>query len=63
MRLKLLNNTQKDQVILLLNFYKFFYICNKCGIVYGTDDQEKKKPYCPKCSIKIKKEEKEKIHG
>ncbi len=59
MELKLLNNTQKDQVMSLLSFYKFIYVCNRCGLVYGNDTTEKKKVYCPKCLIEINKEKKE----
>lgn len=58
MRLKVLNNTQKKQAIQLLSIYKYIYVCNECGIIYGTDKKENKNIYCPKCSLKIKKEDK-----
>lgn len=56
MVIKLLNNTQKEQVNSLLSFYKFIYICNRCGSVYGTDRAERKDIHCPKCLLKINKE-------
>ncbi len=51
LNLTLLNNTQKKEVESLFMFYKFIYICNNCGSVYGADSQEKFKK-CPICETK-----------
>jgi len=48
--LKLLNNTQKEEAEEMLKFYKYVYICNSCGTVYGSDKEEKYKR-CPKCEL------------
>jgi len=56
--LRLLNNTQKEQADDLLRFYKFVYICNKCGNCYGTDGKEKFKR-CPNCESKLLRKNKE----
>ena len=50
-RLKLLNNTQKEQLTRLLGFYKYFWICNICGSVYGSDSLEIKNKICPICEV------------
>jgi len=59
MEIRLLNNTQKEQVGKLLSFYKFIYICNRCGLVYGADNEEKKIIHCPKCLLELRKEKEE----
>jgi DNA-directed RNA polymerase subunit RPC12/RpoP len=35
--MKLLNKTQTEKLTNLLGYYKYFYICNTCGSVYGSD--------------------------
>jgi rubrerythrin len=55
--LKLLNNTQKEQLTNLLTFYKHIYVCNRCGTVYGSDFIERKDRHCPNCEEELKKEE------
>lgn len=57
MELTLLNKTQKELANDLLKFYKYVFICNRCGRVYGSDNKEKYK-LCPICEIIIKKEKK-----
>jgi len=57
--LKLLNNTQAEKTKDLLKFYKYIYICNDCGNVYGSDMLEKYQR-CPNCKAKLTKENKEK---
>lgn len=53
MELKILNNTQKEEVAKLFGFYKYFYICNSCGSVYGADFLETRQRHCPICESKI----------
>lgn len=55
--LTLLNNTQKSKIQELIEFYKYFYLCNKCGSLYGSDYHEKDR-YCPLCELKKRKEDK-----
>ena len=55
--IKLLNDTQKKQLAELLTFYKYFYICNECGTVYGSDKLDNNK-MCPVCEEIKKKESK-----
>lgn len=52
MKIKLLNNTQVEQLKRVLGFYKYFYICNDCGSIYGTDFLETKERACPTCETK-----------
>jgi len=59
MKIKLLNETQKEQVMKLLGYYKFFYICNECGSVYGADFLDKK-IVCPTCELNAFRKAKEK---
>ncbi len=33
----------------LKNCYKHVYACDKCGVDYGSDKQEKKEHLCPNC--------------
>lgn len=58
MVLKLLNNTQKEELRNVINFYKFFYICNLCGRLYGSDNKDFTKE-CPICLPTKRKEDKE----
>ena len=58
--LKILNKTQQEQVAKLLSFYKYFYICNKCGSVYGTDFKETLHIICPICENEVNKKKAEK---
>ena len=48
MELKLLNKIQEEQVSKLLSYYKYLFICNTCGSVYGSDALDKKRE-CPIC--------------
>ena len=57
LELKLLNNTQKEEAENLFIFYKFVYICNSCGSIYGTDSQERFKR-CPVCETKLLRKKK-----
>jgi rubrerythrin len=57
--LKPLNNTQIKEVMNLLTFYKSFYICNICGIVYGSDNKNDVNKRCPKCELIKPKEKKQ----
>jgi len=51
MELKVLNDTQVKEAIQLLGYYKYFYVCNSCGSVYGCDTKETN-TNCPKCILK-----------
>lgn len=54
MELKILNDTQKAQLQEIISFYKYFFICNKCGRVFGSDSLEKKMDKnikCPLCLV------------
>jgi DNA-directed RNA polymerase subunit RPC12/RpoP len=53
MKLTLLNNTQQEQLTKLIGFYKLFYICNRCGSVYGSDSSERKERHCPNCEVEL----------
>lgn len=53
MTIKLLNNTQKEQLIKIIGYYNFFYICNDCGNVYGSDKKEFGR-LCPECQTEVK---------
>jgi len=51
--MKKLNDTQVKDLEKFLKSYKFVYICNDCGTVYGTDFQETNKTkVCHKCGLK-----------
>jgi len=54
--MKKLNDTQVKQLQELISHYKYFYICNLCGSVYGTDYSEKKEHKCHLCEVKERKE-------
>lgn len=54
--LKKLNDTQKKEAEEFLKYYKFVYICNVCGSIYGTDRPEDKGRLCHVCEIKLKKD-------
>jgi len=56
-KLRLLNDTQKREANDLYKIYKFLYICNKCGAVYGSDKHEKL-IICPNCETKLLKKRK-----
>jgi rubrerythrin len=56
-KLRLLNEKQKEQAKDLFKYYKFIYLCNKCGNLYGSDNHEKF-IICPTCENKLKKEKK-----
>jgi len=53
MELRVLNNTQKKETMDLLKFYKYIYLCNKCGSIYGSDSHEKG-VLCPCCENKLR---------
>ena len=59
-QLTLLNKEQTEKAINMLKFYKFVYLCNICGNLYGSDKHEKGLicPVCEKELIKKKREEK-----
>ena len=38
----------------LEEIYKFVYVCDKCGIKYGSDKKENKEHFCPNCEVKKK---------
>jgi len=52
--MRLLNNTQTEKLKELILFYKYFYICNHCGSVYGSDYKEVRGIICPVCAAKLK---------
>jgi len=56
--LKVLNNTQKKEANDLYKIYKFIYLCNKCGTIYGADKHDKV-ALCPRCKTKILRKKKE----
>ena len=56
MELKILNNTQKQELSELLSYFKYFYVCNKCGVVYGSDHLDSNLK-CPKCVLKREKQD------
>jgi len=55
--IKLLNNTQKEQLSKMTMFYKKFYVCNRCGNVYGSDNPERI-ILCPECDLNKRREKK-----
>ena len=57
--IKLLNDEQIKQAKWWLKDYKFVWICDKCGSVYGTDFKKPVK-ICPTCLNNFKKKKKEK---
>lgn len=56
MKLKELNKIQIEQVTKLLTYYKSFFICNECGVVYGSDLKNNKLVLCPICEDKLEKQ-------
>lgn len=60
MKVTKLNDTQKKEAIDFLKDYKFIYVCNKCGGVYGTELQEAKQvKLCHVCEVKRDRKKKE----
>jgi len=59
MELKRLNDTQTKQAEDFLKNYKYVYVCNRCGSIYGTDFLEAKDRLCHICDLKKQKEKKE----
>ena len=57
MALILLNTLQKKKLEDLFGFYNYFYICNECGSLYGSDQKEHIL-LCPTCELIKKKEKK-----
>ena len=55
MELKLITDKQKEQLKDIISYYKRFYICNRCGTLYGSDSLEKKDTICPVCEEDVKK--------
>lgn len=61
MELIKINDTQKENVEFFLKDYKYIYLCNECGSIYGTDLKEKKEiKLCPHCESELKKIKKKK---
>lgn len=56
--LKLLSKNQKEEAEKLIRFYKYIFVCNHCGRVYGADIIDKTNQ-CPNC-VMTSKEVKEK---
>lgn len=52
MELKLLSEKQLGQLEELKRYYKHFFICNKCGSIYGADHIIQKFILCPICETK-----------
>jgi len=59
MRIVKLDDTQIKDAKDFLKHYKFIYVCNKCGSVYGTDLQEDKDRICHKCEVERDKKKRE----
>lgn len=51
--MKMLNDTQLKDIKKVLGYYKFYYICNSCGSIYGSDKKDTKQ-LCPACDMGMK---------
>jgi DNA-directed RNA polymerase subunit RPC12/RpoP len=49
-----LNKKSKEEYENIKNYFKFFYKCNFCGKIYGTDEEELHSE-CKFCITKRKK--------
>jgi len=58
-KLERLNDKKIKQIKKLIGLYKYFYICNSCGSLYGSDRQERKVVLCPLCTEKMFKSKRE----
>ena len=59
--MKRLNDTQIKDAEEFLKDYKYVYVCNNCGSIYGTDASElKEKKLCPRCEVNLLRRKKKK---